>query len=662
MKRLQFRHHEDIFASRAEAMQYFADIADASKIASTEFGDSLYSEPMVAKYSDESGKSQVILAIGADSGKTMYHIIDTAKINMDLAENAAAISSEKERAMEAENSLSGMLQTEIERATAAEDELRETVVANVVKIESMAPSAENIREEYKLTNADGTTLGETIKVYKDSRLLGATFGFKGARTIESGEGGSFIITYDEEQREDSVEYLYIIYETTEGSIGFIGIDFENFLQESELKDGFDVTNHEITVKIKADDEFIGLDETGIFSKGIREAINEATGGLSTELSEKIDAEIDRSTKADEYISGITSAFSASVVDTFASLSGSLETEIDRATKAESALSQTIADNKIYSKDVLLEPTDSGTSLTIQTDEVTITKFASASTIYDTNVGVLGTLLAIKEVDPQDSAVQYRYELQDANGKMLGDPIKINAETSLYKVENGYVGDTIDPSTGEYDQRGSNPDDKALNFIYRLNDGTYHLVSINISEYFTDAHFGRGLNNQDGVISLLEGDGNEYLVIGEDSLAVVGVNAAINAAKTESAQKSDDVYSAATAYTNTRVEEARNYTDTKVADVTMSIDSLTNTLNEAIANVNNTLNTETQNRETADADILAQLRAETANRISAITNLQNVLEAKIQALDDKYLAVTNAIDTRLKVVEDICSNLIDFGKY
>ena len=633
MKRLQFRHHEDIFASRAEAMQYFADIADASKIASTEFGDSLYSEPMVAKYKDESGTPQVILAIGADSGKTMYHIIDTAKINMDLAENAAAI-----------------------------DELRETVVTNVVKIETMAPSAENIREEYKLTNADGTTLGETIKVYKDSRLLGATFGFKGARTIESGEGGSFIITYDEEQREDSVEYLYIIYETTEGSIGFIGIDFENFLQESELKNGFDVTNHEITVKIKADDEFIGLDETGIFSKGIREAIDEATGGLNTELSEKIDEEIDRSTKADEYISGITSAFSASVVNTFASLSGNLKTEIDRAMQAESALSQTIADNKIYSKDVVLEQTDSGTSLTIQTDEVTITKFASASTIYDTNVGVLGTLLTIKEVDPQDSTVQYRYELQDANGKMLGDPIKINAETSLYKVEIGYVGDTIDPSTGEYIQRGSNPDDKALNFIYRLNDGTYNLVSIDISEYFTDAHFGRGLNNQDGVISLLEGDGNEYLVIGEDTLAVVGVNAAINAAKTESAEKADNVYSAATAYTDTRVAEAKNYTDTKVADVTTAIDSLTNTLNESIANVNNTLNTETQNRETADADILSQLRAETANRISADTSLQDVLEAKIKALDDKYLEITNALDTRLKVVEDICNHLIDFGKY
>ena len=108
MKRLQFRHHEDIFASRAEAMQYFADIADASKIASTEFGDSLYSEPMVAKYKDESGTPQVILAIGADSGKTMYHIIDTGKINLDLSTNASAISAEVERAMKAEESLSGM--------------------------------------------------------------------------------------------------------------------------------------------------------------------------------------------------------------------------------------------------------------------------------------------------------------------------------------------------------------------------------------------------------------------------------------------------------------------------------------------------------------------------------------------------------------------------
>ena len=640
MKRLQFRHHEDIFATRDEALAYFADIANPDKVVSTEFGDSLYAEPMVAAYKDESGSTQVILAIGANSGKTKYHIIDTAKINVDLAKNA--------------ESISGL--------TEDLESLGEQVSSNVARIESVSPSADNIKEEYQLVNASGETLGESIKVYKDSRLLGATFGFKGAKSIEIGEDSAFVISYDEAERDESIEYLYLVYEDTEGKVAFIGVDFENYLHEGELKNGFEITNHEISVKIRPDDEFIGIDETGIFSKGIKEAIEDAASSLNTELTEKIDAEIERSKEADDYISGITSSFSASVVDTFSSLSGSLESEIERALEAESALSQSIADNKIYSKDVVLEKTVSGTSLAIQTDEVTITKLASAGTIYDSSVGVLGTLLKIKKVDPQDSTVQYRYELHDANENIIGDPIIINSESSLVKVEVGYVGDTIDPETGEYSQRGGDPNDKAMNFIYKLDDGKYHLVSIDISEYFTDAHFGRGLSNEDGVISIKEGDGNEYLVVGDDTLSVVGVNDAIATAKAEAILKVEESYSASTAYTDTRVSESMGYTDSKVSDVTMAIESLTNTLNEAIANVNNTLNTETQNRETADADILAQIRKETEDRINAVTNLQTVLESKIKAMDEKYLEITNALDERLKVVEDICNNLIDFGKY
>ena len=68
---------------------------------------------------------------------------------------------------------------------------------------------------------------------------------------------------------------------------------------------------------------------------------------------------------------------------------------------------------------------------------------------------------------------------------------------------------IDPVTGNYISDGTG--DVTMNFIYRLEDGTYKLMQILVSDYFTDSHFGRGLNNQDGVISLLEGDGNEFLV-------------------------------------------------------------------------------------------------------------------------------------------------------
>ena len=80
MKRLQFRHHNEIFNTREKALQYFADIVNTEKKASDEFGESLYAEPMVAKYLDENNNEQIILAIGVDGGHKPYHIIDSKYI------------------------------------------------------------------------------------------------------------------------------------------------------------------------------------------------------------------------------------------------------------------------------------------------------------------------------------------------------------------------------------------------------------------------------------------------------------------------------------------------------------------------------------------------------------------------------------------------------
>ena len=63
MKRLQFRHHIDLFSNRDEALDFLKNITDISHTASTIFGASLYAEPMVAKYKDESGNIQILVAI-----------------------------------------------------------------------------------------------------------------------------------------------------------------------------------------------------------------------------------------------------------------------------------------------------------------------------------------------------------------------------------------------------------------------------------------------------------------------------------------------------------------------------------------------------------------------------------------------------------------------
>ena len=663
MKRLQFRHNNEVFKNRTEVLKYFANIVDSTNTASTIFQSSLYAEPLVAKYLDEDGNQQIILAIGVDNDLTPYHIIDSKEIAERLDANKEAIESEIERAKDAEMALSGSIETEIARAIeaerflsgAVETERDERIAADAVlqtqiteNIAKIVPVTENlganVREEYALKNAKGEELGSHIKVYKDSALVGAEVNYKGATAVSQKEDGTFEFTYGADMDKER-EYLYLIYRNENGALSLVALDFENFLMENEEGLGIKIVDHKITIKIKGGDKYLTITEDGLQTTAIDEAIKEAVDTLSNNLTAKIDAEIERSTAADEYISGLTAEFSAATIAEFALVNSAATAETERAMAAELYLSGAIdterteriaeddaikaeaKSNKINSKDIVVNKTAEGTSLTIQTDEVTLTKFASASTIYDTNVAVLGTLLKVKKVEPTSSNVKSRYELQGADGNLIGDPIEMPIESALVDVKQGKVGDAIDTSNGNYITFGEG--DTTMNFVYRLENGSYELVQVVVSEYFTDSHFGKGLNNQDGVVSLLEGDGNEFLVIGEDTIAVTGVSTAIATAKAESETLIDEKYKSATGYTDQRYNESIAHTNTKVDDVVSSVDSLSNTinsaiegfntlLNESINGVNNSLDTEITNRENADNVLDGKILSNT----TAISTLQS----------------------------------------
>lgn len=693
MKRLQIRHHEDIFDSRASAMQYFADIVDPDKVLSTQFGSTLYSEPVVAKYLDESGRTQVVLAIGTEDGQSPFHIIDSADILKRIERNSDGL-----------QALDDKIDKETARAKEEEEKLQEQITNNISKIESVSPSAGNVLEEYALRNALGEQMGETIKVYRDSKFIGAAFGFKGANGVSVSPDGDITLEYDEAQRDETAETIYFVYTDEYGEYVLFPVNLEQVILESEIGNGLQVDDHVLSVKVADGERYIRVNEDGISSNGINEAISSEIEKLSEELTAKIDGEIARSTEADVYISGVVSSFSATVVSEveridsdIASeterakgaedfLSGALQSEITRATGREDELESMIDANKVYSKDIKVESSESGTNLTIITDEVTITKYAKAGTIYDEGVGVLGALLKLKTLDPKDN-FKLRYGLQDAEGNILGDTIDIPNEQALVHVGMGTSGDEVGDNGEIIPGTGTS----TLNFVYKLNDGTYTIVKIDISKYFDDVHFGQGLNTSGGVVSLVSGTGNEYLVINEDSIAVVGVNAAISAATQYSVEytnrKTGEVsaaateyynkainavntaYSASIAYADQKFSDSKAYTDTSVASVTGTIESLTNTLNESIANVNNALNAETLNRETADKDILSQISGEISARTDGDANLLAMINKEIadrtegDSEERKYAdEKIAALEERVKALEDICNNLIDFGTY
>ena len=352
LNRLQFRHRNEIFENRAQAAAYFEKISNDQLIDRDNFGESLYAEPLVAKYFDEEGKQQIIFAIGVDSGYTKYHIIDSKEI-------AESIEAEIVRAMAAELSLSGSVDTEIVRAMAAElslsgsvdteraeridaDTILQTqITENIAKIVPVTENlGANVREEYVLKNAKGEELGSHIKVYKDSALVGAEVNYKGATGVTINEEGEFEFNYSGEV-DKSVEYLYLIYRNENGGLSLVSLDFENFLMENEEGLGIKIVDHKITIKIKSGEKYLTVTEDGLQTIKIDEAIKDAVDASSDNLTAKIDAEIERSTEADDYISGLTSEFSAATVEEFIITNSAITVEKERAMAAESSLSASV---------------------------------------------------------------------------------------------------------------------------------------------------------------------------------------------------------------------------------------------------------------------------------------------------------------------------------
>ena len=356
MKRLQFRHNNEVFQNRADVLKYFADIVDATNTASTIFKTSLYAEPLVAKYLDEDGNQQIILAIGVDSGLTPYHIIDSKEIAERLDANKEAIEAEVKRATEAELVLEGAITAEIERATKAEEILEAAIEKEVEdrqnadkdihtridnNVATIVPVTENlganVREEYVLKNAIGEELGSHIKIYKDSALVGAEVNYKGATGVTINDEGKFEFNYSGEA-DKSVEYLYLIYRNEEGGLSLVALDFENFLMENEEGVGIKIVDHKITINIKSGEKYIKVTEDGLQTVNIDEAIKTAVDTLSEEINEKVDAEIERSIAADNYISALTADFSAATVSEFILVNSALTVEVERALAAEKSLS------------------------------------------------------------------------------------------------------------------------------------------------------------------------------------------------------------------------------------------------------------------------------------------------------------------------------------
>lgn len=131
---------------------------------------------------------------------------------------------------------------------------------------------ENVKEAFKLVDEDGTQVGETISIYKDSSLISVELTDANAE----GVAGQYI------------KYTYVLANGTE-SIQYV--DVSRLLVEAEFKNGLEVSAAgEVNVKVDAASEaFLTVGENGVKLAGVQAAINTAAAKATTEVVEGTDA-------------------------------------------------------------------------------------------------------------------------------------------------------------------------------------------------------------------------------------------------------------------------------------------------------------------------------------------------------------------------------------
>ena len=160
-----------------------------------------------------------------------------------------------------------------------------------LKLSAVTPSSVNVKEEFALIDHNGRQLGDTVKVYKDSSLYRAFLGHvddvlsdpTDPESLVSGSGDTA---------------LDLIYHKEDGTYELVAIDVNDFLEESEFKDGLVVDNHVVKVKVDEDSEkvkvssaetadVLSVSEDGVKISNIQAAIDYAVA----ELAGNIDADV-----------------------------------------------------------------------------------------------------------------------------------------------------------------------------------------------------------------------------------------------------------------------------------------------------------------------------------------------------------------------------------
>lgn len=219
------------------------------------------------------GTGKVITTVSETDGKIAATAIDLTAANVAATATEA---SDNAVAVEGTNVATQIASLATSIKTVSKD-AKSYSVKKLTAEEVTALKDNNVKEAYKLIDEDSAQVGDTIKIYKDSSLKEVAL---------SGQ---------------TLNFTYIL---ADGSESTVGVDVSNFLAESEFKNGLEVVNHVVNVKVDAASEnFLTVGADGVKLSGVQNAINKA----KTELLGDAAAEYNTLGKLEDQIQAVSSA-------------------------------------------------------------------------------------------------------------------------------------------------------------------------------------------------------------------------------------------------------------------------------------------------------------------------------------------------------------------
>lgn len=122
-----------------------------------------------------------------------------------------------------------------------------------------------VKEEYRLIGHSGNTIGEPVKIYKDSHIVSIKY-----------------ISGSTDPHYQNLEYVYI---DASGNTSTTYVDMSELVLEAEFASGITVTDHIVHGVVDTDSEsFLTVGANGFKLSGVQNAINSAVNGLDATVS------------------------------------------------------------------------------------------------------------------------------------------------------------------------------------------------------------------------------------------------------------------------------------------------------------------------------------------------------------------------------------------